>query len=151
MVRTAPFKTPMYWEFFRRYDASGRFFCDNVRVCGPMFTGDAEFRSLSLYLLAESEEVFNMGESVLYRHPVPNWCAETKADEKQNRQHLSTYVAKQRTPKFLRHEGKSMGRELPEPPHPQPGQQPGKQPGAQHKHKKPSRSSAHHQGRPGDY
>ena len=119
MVRTAPFKTPMYWEFFRRYDASGRFFCDNVRACGPMFTGDAEFRSLSLYLLAESEEVFNMGESVLYRHPVPNWCAETKADEKQNRQHLSTYVAKQRTPKFLRHEGKSMGRELPEPPHPQ--------------------------------
>ena len=57
VVRTAPFKTPQHWEFFRLYDKTGRFFCDNVRSCGPMFTGDAEFRSLSLYLLAESKEV----------------------------------------------------------------------------------------------
>ena len=87
-----------------------------------------------------------MGESILYRHPVPNWCAETKADEKKNRQHLSTYVSKQRGAGFLKHEGKSLGRELPEPQNPQPAQQ-----AMHHKHKKASRSHAHHQGTPGNY
>ena len=54
---------------------SGENVKSNPPGCAITQTGDAEFRTLSLYLLvANIEEVVNVGNSVAYRHPVPNWC-----------------------------------------------------------------------------